>query len=124
MQTTAENLNAQQLLQAHITQLHWRAKMLQHSKLAWFIGGLEHRHIQPKGIGEAIHKSPIQNTFVVERPHTTRTLACLDNQLHSASIEPGLSSINRFLQALFSEGSFVLFAHLILHSHASIMNHL
>src|SRR5438045_2556935 len=124
METTAEDFDTQQLLQAHIAEMDSGAKMFKKRELTWLVRGFEHCDIKAKFHGKSIHKGVIQPSFIVECTDSACALTGLNDELYSPGIEPVMSSCNCFIERFLRKGSLVFLAHLVLYSQPSLVRQL
>src|SRR5947209_2191945 len=124
MQATTKDLNTQEFFQPHIAEMDMSSKMLHKCELTRLVGSFEHGDFKPEFLCEAIRIGGVQRSIIAEHSHSLSALTRLDDELHRASIKPGVPSCDCFVERLLGKGTFVLLAHFILDFKPPLMRHL
>src|SRR2546421_1286835 len=101
-----------------------RSEMFEKCKLARLVRGFEYCNVKSECLGETIREGAVQLSLGVERPHSTRALTGLDDELDSPGVKPAMPSRDSFLKRFLGEGSLVLLAHLVLDGKSSLIREL
>src|ERR1700694_4417572 len=124
MQTTTKDLNTQEFFQPHIAEMDMPSKMLQKCELARLVGRFEYSDVKPEFLGESIRIGGVQRSIIAEHSHSLSALTRFDDELHRASIKPGMPSCDCFVERLLGKWTLVLLTHFILDFETPLVRHL
>src|SRR3989442_75687 len=104
MEATPVDLDAQQLFQAHVAQVHRIAEMREQVELALLVGCFKDRAVHAERPGECLGGGEVEPSILVEEAYLLTALARLDNDLLGAGVQPAQSRIDQLLHDLGREG--------------------
>src|SRR5689334_8031006 len=97
--------------------------MVEQSELTRLVRRLESHDLRSEGVDEPVGKSAVQVSFEVEQTYALGGLACLDNQLDRASVEPSPALVNQLAYGIHPKGAAMLLAQFELDFETALTSH-
>src|SRR6266851_1296634 len=118
MEASSVNLDSQELLQSHIRQTHFAAKMVEQCKLTRFVRRLEDHVPEAERLGKAFSEVRVESSLTIEQTDANSRFAGLDDYLKRPRILPTLSLLYQLVHHPIAERAAMLLADFELHLQA------
>src|SRR3954451_19839123 len=112
MQPAPVDLDAQELLEAHVGEPHLGTEVLEQRELAGLGRRLEDDVAEPERVHEALREGRLELPALVEEPDVLRALAALDDEPARAEVEPTAALLHELVHPALVERAVVLLAEL------------